>query len=361
MPEADALPRAQNIFQLDLDRLDAHGVSLDSFPASLAVDNSQLEEILSTMHLIRCMELRLQELFEGGAVRGFCHLTTGQELLCSILKTILSDNLLISSYRCHGPAIASGCSPFEIISENLGLRSGSSRGKGGSMHLFGRNFYGGHGIVGAQVPLGCGLAFSLKYAAVNKLAADSSSNRPSVPAPWTACHTARVCFCLYGDGASNQGQIYESFNLARIYSLPIVFICENNKYSRNTLTTNVSPDDNYHRRAYGIPGIRLDDSDPVLLLAALQFCSAHSRTSGPIILQVDTNKTCDHSTIEVSRAHRADPEYNTMAILEALVSRHCGPETVQAVRGRASSLIEDALNSINYDDKPGEEELYADM
>jgi len=321
--------------------------SKGEFPEKLKLKKSVIVELYFTMVEIREMELKIQEEYKNGNVRGFCHLSIGQESIYAALKQVLNESdKVIGSYRCHGLAYVTGlinnesggnCShdsdnrdhsdtidsniindsnindnttnPIrihskEIIDENLGLPTGCSGGRGGSMHLYNSQFYGGHGIVGAQVPLGTGIAFALKY--------------KRVPG---------VCFSFYGDGAANQGQVYESFNLAFIYKLPIVFVCENNHFGMYTPVSQVSMDDNFYKRGYLIRGIRVPDEDPFSLMAVLEHARNYALKEGPIILQIDTNRECGHSTKDEKQEYRNSARgaagSNGRDILEIVRKRVC--------------------------------------
>ncbi|VEL22078.1 unnamed protein product [Protopolystoma xenopodis] len=185
------------------------------------------------LYTIRRMETTAGNMYKEKIVRGFCHLYTGQEAIAVGIEAAISkEDSIITSYRCHAFCYTRGNSVHSILAELAGKSTGATQGKGGSMHIYGNNFYGGNGIVGAQIPLGTGIAFANKFL-----------GKPN------------VCLALYGDGAANQGQIFEAFNLSKIHNLPIIFICENNHYGMGTAAHRSSANTAYYTRGDSVPGI----------------------------------------------------------------------------------------------------------
>jgi pyruvate dehydrogenase E1 component alpha subunit len=213
-----------------------------------------------------------------GLIGGFCHLYIGQEaVVVGMQSTVIDKDAIITSYRDHGHMLAMGMSARGVMAELTGRRGGLSKGKGGSMHMFSKekNFYGGHGIVGAQVPLGTGLAFAHRYN-----------------------ENGRVSLTYLGDGAINQGQVYESFNMAALWKLPVVYIIENNRYGMGTSVERASARPELHQRgqAYGIPGSQVDGMNVLAVMAAGEKAVAHARSGkGPIILEMMTYRYRGHS------------------------------------------------------------------
>src|ERR1700728_2123918 len=192
------------------------------------------------------MEMAADRLYKEKKIRGFCHLSTGQEAVATgIEHAITKEDDVITAYRCHGFALMRGASVKSIIGELLGRRGGIAYGKGGSMHMFAKSFFGGNGIVGAQVPVGAGIGFAMKYL-----------QRPN------------VTFSLYGDGASNQGQVFEAFNMAKLWNIPVVFGCENNKYGMGTSAARYFALTDYYKRGQYIPGLKINAMDVLAVKAA---------------------------------------------------------------------------------------------
>ena len=218
--------------------------------AAQAIDRDRLLEFYRQMLLIRRFEERAGQLYGMGLIGGFCHLYIGQEAVAVGVQSVKEKgDQIITAYRDHGHMLACGMDPKEVMSELTGRATGASKGKGGSMHMFSveNDFYGGHGIVGAQVSLGTGLALANRYKQNNK-----------------------VCFTYFGDGAANQGQVYESFNMAELWKLPVVYIIENNQYAMGTSIERSSSEVRLHKRgvSFNIPGKQVDGMDVRAVKAA---------------------------------------------------------------------------------------------
>ncbi|XP_048652331.1 pyruvate dehydrogenase E1 component subunit alpha, somatic form, mitochondrial [Marmota marmota marmota] len=208
------------------------------------------------MQTVRRMELKADQLYKQKIIRGFCHLCDGQEACCVGLEAgINPTDHLITAYRAHGFTFTRGLSVREILAELTGRRGGCAKGKGGSMHMYAKNFYGGNGIVGAQVPLGAGIALACKYNGKDE-----------------------VCLTLYGDGAANQGQIFEAYNMAALWKLPCIFICENNRYGMGTSVERAAASTDYYKRGDFIPGLRVDGMDILCVREATRFAAAYCRS-----------------------------------------------------------------------------------
>ncbi len=235
------------------------------------------------MLLIRRFEEKAGQLYGMGLIGGFCHLYIGQEaVITGMMAAVTPEDVIITSYRDHGHMLASGMDPAGVMAELAGRSDGYSKGKGGSMHMFSveKNFYGGHGIVGAQVPIGTGLAFALKYL---------DRKREGPP---------RVCLTFFGEGAANQGQVYEAFNMGALWRLPAVYIIENNKYGMGTSEERATAGTGLYCRgeAYGIPGLRVDGMDVLAVEKAGKKAVAHCRAGkGPYVLEMKTYRYRGHS------------------------------------------------------------------
>ena len=243
--------------------------------------NNSLNNIIqlyNQMLLIRRFEEKAGQLYGMGSIGGFCHLYIGQEAVVVGMQSVSKKgDSVITSYRDHGHMLACGMDPKGVMAELTGREGGYSKGKGGSMHMFSReqNFFGGHGIVGAQVPIGIGLAFSHKYK-----------------------NDGFVCMTYLGDGAINQGQVYESFNMSALWKLPVVFIIENNKYGMGTSVKRASAGRALYERgiAYGIPGREVNGMDVMEVQSAGKDALSYSRKGkGPYILEMKTYRYRGHS------------------------------------------------------------------
>lgn len=219
------------------------------------------------MFTVRRLETAASSLYKDKIVRGFCHLYSGQEACAVGMKAAMrADDSVITAYRCHGWTYLLGVPILQVLSELTGRQTGCSRGKGGSMHMYGKNFYGGNGIVGAQVPLGVGIALAAKY--LNKKA---------------------VCISLYGDGAANQGQVFEVYNMAKLWNIPCIFVCENNGYGMGTSAERASANVDYYKRGDYVPGIWVDGMDVLAVREATRFAIDHCDSGkGPILLETAT-------------------------------------------------------------------------
>jgi len=288
-----------------------------------ALDPAAELEAYRSMLLIRRFEEKAGQLYGMGYIGGFCHLYIGQEaVVVGMQRTIRDGDQVITAYRDHGHMLACGMDPKGVMAELTGRRSGYSKGKGGSMHMFSteKDFYGGHGIVGACVPLGTGIAFANKYRGND-----------------------HVCVTYFGDGAANQGQVYEAFNMAKLWHLPVVYVIENNRYGMGTrIDRSSSTTDLSHRgRSFDIPGEQVDGMDVRAVKAAGEKAVAHARAGdGPYILEMLTYRYRGHSM--------SDPaKYRSREEVQKVREEHDPIEQVRArliARGDAS---EDELKDID--------------
>merc|ERR1719430_2348480 len=262
---------------------------LDEGPATTTtLTRDEALRIYREMVTVRRMETAAANLYKEKAIRGFCHLCSGQEAVYSGMKAgIREQDSIITSYRAHGFTYVMGVSVFGVLAELTGRKGGVVRGKGGSMHMYAKNFYGGNGIVGAQVPLGAGIAFAHKYKG------DGGVN-----------------FSLYGDGAANQGQVYEAFNLAKLWNLPAVFICENNHYGMGTAQDRHSASTEFYKRGDYIPGVHVDGMDILAVREATRFaidyCSKQEK--GPLVFEISTYRYHGHSMSDPGTSYRTGDE-----------------------------------------------------
>jgi pyruvate dehydrogenase E1 component alpha subunit len=293
---------------------------------SSAKSNLSRDELLKyykDMLLIRRFEEKAGQLYGMGLIGGFCHLYIGQEAVVVGLEAAAEEgDKRVTSYRDHGHMLACGMDPRGVMAELTGREGGLSKGKGGSMHMFSKekHFYGGHGIVAAQVPLGAGLAFADKYLG-----------------------NGRVTFTYFGDGAANQGQVYETYNMAELWDLPVVFVIENNQYAMGTSVKRSTKSKTLFERgvAYGIPGEQVDGMDVLKVKEAGERAVAHCRSGkGPYILEVMTYRYRGHSM--------SDPaKYRTREEVEKMRSERDCIEGVRAMLLQGKHATEEDLKAID--------------
>ena len=286
----------------------------------------QMLQYYKDMLLIRRFEEKSGQLYGMGLIGGFCHLYIGQEaVVVGVQSTLTEKDTVITAYRDHGHMLACGMEANGVMAELTGRIGGYSRGKGGSMHMFSREkgFFGGHGIVGATGPLGAGLAFAHKYRGDGGL-----------------------CTAYYGDGAANQGQIYEAYNMAALWKLPVIFIIENNKYGMGTSQERHAAGELYKRgEAYGIPAEKIDGMDVLTVRAAALKATEHVRSGkGPYILEFETYRYRGHSM--------SDPgKYRTKDEVEQMRENRDPIETMKKQILAIGKLTEDHFSNIEKDIK----------
>ena len=313
------------------------------------------EELLTfyeQMLLIRRFEERAGQLYGLGLIGGFCHLYIGQEAVAVGIQSALESgkDSVITGYRDHGHMLAYGIDPKIIMAELTGREAGISRGKGGSMHMFSTEhaFYGGHGIVGAQVPLGAGLAFAHQYRG-----------------------DGGVCVAYFGDGAANQGQVYETFNMASLWKLPIVFVIENNQYAMGTSVQRSSAETHFYRRgtAFRIPGMDVNGMDVLEVRQATEIALRHVRAgNGPVLMELNTYRYRGHSMSDPAkyrtREEVQDVREHNDSIERAkkdLLERGISEDTLKDIDKRIRAEVTQAADFAESSPEPAPSELYTDV
>jgi len=316
------------------------------------VSGEDLTQYYRDMLLIRRFEEKAGQLYGMGLIGGFCHLYIGQEAVVVGLEAATEeDDKRITSYRDHGHMLACGMDANGVMAELTGREGGYSKGKGGSMHMFSKekHFYGGHGIVGAQVPLGAGLAFADKYK-----------------------DNGRVTFTYFGDGAANQGQVYETFNMAALWDLPVVFVIENNQYAMGTAQARSTSSHDIYKRgeAFGIPGEMVDGMDVLAVKDAGERAVKHCRSGkGPYILEVKTYRYRGHSMSDPAKyrtreevqkmREERDPIENVRQML--LTGKHASEDDLKAIDKEIKAIVNASADFAKESPLPDESELWTDI
>jgi pyruvate dehydrogenase E1 component alpha subunit len=313
---------------------------------------AELLRFYREMLLIRRFEEKAGQLYGMGLIGGFCHLYIGQEAVVVGMQAALKPrDQVITAYRQHGHMLACGMDPKGVMAELTGRIGGYSRGKGGSMHMFSKEkeFYGGHGIVGAPAPLGTGLAFANSYRG-----------------------EARVCLTYFGDGAANQGQVFEAFNMAALWKLPVVYIIENNQYAMGTSLARSSAETHLHKRglSFNIPGREVDGMDVVAVREAGREAVEYARLgNGPIILEMKTYRYRGHSMsdpakyrtreeVDQFRQHHDPIDLCQKRILDAGAADE---KTLKDIDKEIRARVNEAAEFAQASPEPGPEELYTDV
>ncbi|MEZ2127495.1 MULTISPECIES: pyruvate dehydrogenase (acetyl-transferring) E1 component subunit alpha [unclassified Sinorhizobium] len=304
------------------------------------------------MLLIRRFEEKAGQLYGMGFIGGFCHLYIGQEAVVVGMQMALKEgDQVITGYRDHGHMLATGMSARGVMAELTGRQGGYSKGKGGSMHMFSKekHFYGGHGIVGAQVSLGTGLAFANKYRGNDS-----------------------VSVAYFGDGAANQGQVYESFNMAQLWKLPVIYVIENNRYAMGTSTARATAQADFSQRgaSFNIPGFQVNGMDVRAVKAAADEAMEHCRSGkGPIILEMLTYRYRGHSMSDPAK-YRSKDEVQKMRSehdpieqvrLRLLEKGWASEDELKAIDKDVRDIVADSADFAQADPEPAVSELYTDI
>ena len=315
-------------------------------------DKDQELHAYREMLLIRRFEEKAGQMYGMGLIGGFCHLYIGQEAVVIGMQMATKEgDQVVTSYRDHGHMLATGMEPNGVMAELTGRKGGYSKGKGGSMHMFSRekNFFGGHGIVGAQVSIGTGLAFSNYY--------NGNDN---------------VSLIYFGDGASNQGQVYESFNMAKLWNLPAIYVIENNKYGMGTSVERSSSNTDLSQRgaSFGIPGEQVDGMDVRAVLAAAERAIERAREGkGPYILEMITYRYRGHSMSDPAK-YRSKEEVQKMRnehdpieqVRQRLIEGGMASEDeLKGIDKEIRAIVSEAAEFAQNDPEPDVSELWTDV
>ena len=315
------------------------------------LDKKAYLKMYTYMLKIRRFEERAAQLYGMGHIGGFCHLYIGQEaVVVGVLMTIDKNDSVVTTYRDHGHMIARGLDPKRIMAELTGREDGYSAGKGGSMHMFSKenNFYGGHGIVGAQVPIGTGIAFTHKY--------NDEKN---------------ICRTYIGDGAMNNGQVFEAFNLASLWKLPVLYIIENNKYGMGTSVDRAAAGSELYKRgeAFGIPGEKVDGMNIFKVIEAADKAGKYVREgNGPYIIEVQTYRYRGHSMSDPAKYRTKEElqnykETDPIEIVkkEMLKKKFANEKDIEKINKEILDEIKNAADYALNSQYPKDNELYTDV
>lgn len=321
-------------------------------PKRLKTTQDELLHYYREMLLIRRFEEKAGQLYGMGQIAGFCHLYIGQEAVVTGVKAAMAENdQMITSYRDHGHMLACGMDARGVMAELTGRIGGYSKGKGGSMHMFSteKKFYGGHGIVGAQVPLGAGLGFANKY-----------------------LENGAVSAAFFGDGAANQGQVYETFNMAELWNLPVLFIIENNQYAMGTSVARSSSETELYKRgiSFGIEGVQVDGMNVLAVRDACKKAFKHARDgNGPMILEMKTYRYRGHSMSDPAKYRTRDEVKKTRDerdpidnVKNRLIEEGwADTDSLKAIDKEIKAIVTDAAEFAQTSPEPDPSELYTDV
>lgn len=307
-------------------------------------------DAFKTMYTIRRMEQGADKMYKSKKIQGFLHLYNGQEaVVTGIESAITREDSIITAYRDHGFAYTRGVSVQSIYAELMGKVTGCSKGNGGSMHMYNgaQNFYGGNGIVGAQTPIGAGIAFKHKFNDEKK-----------------------VCVALYGDGSANQGQLYEAFNMAYLWKLPVIYVCENNKYGMGTSIARAASNQEFFKRGDYVPGIQIDAMDYFSVKNAVDYAKAHAIENGPIVLEMVTYRYVGHSMSDPGTTYRTREEVDSVrknkdpidrVRTKLIANKICTEKEIKDMEKEIRQQIDQAMKDADADSLPPIEQTYQNV
>ncbi|EDO33561.1 predicted protein [Nematostella vectensis] len=331
--------------EFDLREYTLHKIT-DGPPGKAVMTREEGLTYYRQMQIVRRMETAASNLYKSKVIRGFCHLYSGQEACCVGMEASIDKNdSVITAYRCHGWTYMRGRSAREVLCELTGRKTGCTQGKGGSMHMYGHEYYGGNGIVGAQVPLGAGIALAHKLRG-----------------------NGRICLTLYGDGAANQGQLFETYNMAKLWNLPCIFICENNGYGMGTSVERAAATTEYYSRGDYIPGIRVDGMDVLTVREATKWAVDYARSGkGPILMELKTYRYYGHSMSDPGTSYRSRDEIQSVrktrdpitGLREKLLdSGLASTDDIKKIEQEAKAEIDEAVECAKNDPEPPLDDLF---
>ncbi|KAJ1796716.1 alpha subunit of pyruvate dehydrogenase [Coemansia sp. RSA 2399] len=325
------------------------GYNIDTPESAVTLSKTDAVALYREMQTVRRLEMAADSSYKHKLIRGFCHLCTGQEAVpVGVEGALTAEDAVITAYRCHGFTYMRGASPVGILAELMGRGGGVSKGKGGSMHMYAPNFYGGNGIVGAQVPLGAGIAMAQKYNGQK------------------ACTVA-----LYGDGAANQGQVFEAYNMAKLWDLPVIFVCENNKYGMGTAAGRAAANTDYYTRGQYIPGVRVNGMDVLAVRQTIAYARDHAIAGkGPMVVEMKTYRYGGHSMSDPGTTYRTREEVQHMRSTSDPITGYkqrllengvVSEADLKAIDKDAKKLVDDALAAAKAMPEPAAHELWDDV
>ena len=337
--------------ELDLPKFEVHRLDESVLPTKATTTKKELLQYFKDMTLMRRVEIVSDILYKNKFIRGFCHLYDGQESITVGMEEALTmKDHIITAYRDHTIAMGRGISTYQVLAEMMEKITGSSKGKGGSMHYYSgkNNFYGGNGIVGAQVPVGTGIAFGVKYEGKKE-----------------------VVVSMYGDGAANQGQIYEASNMAGLWKLPIIYTCENNLYAMGTSIDRHAHNTQFYTRGDLIPGVKCQANDLFAVRELYKWGKKYCiGGNGPLFFELMTYRYHGHSMSDPGVTYRTREEVNLyrktqdpILLLKQLILKHsaANEKEMKQIERDIKKRIDEEVEQIKKDPRPGPEDLFTDI
>ena len=337
--------------EIELPKYEVHRLDQSLLPTTAKTNKNELMRYFKDMTLMRRVEVVSDLLYKNKFIRGFCHLYDGQESITVGMEDALTwEDHLITAYRDHTTAMGRGHTPYQVIAEMMQKSTGSSKGKGGSMHYYSKknNFYGGNGIVGAQVPVGAGVAFGIKYEGKKQ-----------------------VCVDMYGDGAANQGQIYEAANMAGLWKLPVIFTCENNKYAMGTSIDRHAHNTDFYTRGDLIPGVRCVANNVFTVRELYKWGKEYCTSGkGPLFFELETYRYHGHSMSDPGITYRTRAEVNEyrktqdpILLVKNWILEHsiATEKDLKEIGKEVRARIDEEVEKIKKDPMPAPEELFTDL